>query len=86
MDAKPGYFLSSEVTRSSQVLYREYCILNCIPGLDVNFLVHLQSFANKDFFHQQTDETTSKFLPFVWKTWMIQTRKGLLVDIFRNRN
>ena len=35
-----------------------------ISGLKVNFLVHLQSFASKNFFHQQTDETTSKFFPF----------------------
>ena len=36
----------------------------------------------KIFFHQQTGETTSKFFPFVWETWMILTRKRLLVDIF----
>ena len=35
-----------------------------ISGLKVNFLVHLQSFASKIFFHEQTDETTSKFFPF----------------------
>ena len=52
------------------------------PGLEVNFLVHLQNFAGKIFFHQQTGETTSKFFPFVWKTWMILTCKSLLVDIF----
>ena len=30
--AKPRYFLSGEVTRSSPVLYHEYCILNCIQN------------------------------------------------------
>ena len=56
-----------------------------ITGLEVNFLVHLQSVARKLFFHQQTGETTSKFFPFVWETWMIPTRKRLLVDVFLTR-
>ena len=34
------------------------------PGPKVNFLVHLQSFACKIFFHSQTGETTSKFFPY----------------------
>ena len=33
-------------------------------GLEVYFLVHLQSFASNIFFHWQTGETTSKFFPF----------------------
>ena len=33
-------------------------------GPEVNFLVHLQSFACKIFFHSQTGETTSKFFPY----------------------
>ena len=55
------------------------------PGLEVIFLVHLQSFASKIFFHQQTGETTSKLFPFVWETWIILTRNRLLVDIFLTR-
>ena len=39
-------------------------------GLEVNFLVHLQSFASKIFFHKQTAEITSKFFPIVWDTWI----------------
>ena len=35
-------------------------------GLEVNFLVYLQSFASKIFFCWQTGEITSKFLPNVW--------------------
>ena len=33
MDAKSGYFISGDVTRSSPVLYREYCIQdgNLVP-------------------------------------------------------
>ena len=50
-----------------------------LRGLEVNFLVHLQSFASKIFFHWQTGEITNKFFPFVWETRMIQTRKRLLV-------
>ena len=34
------------------------------PGLEVNFLVHLQSFASNIFFHKQTGEIISKFFPF----------------------
>ena len=74
----------------SRSLSRGQPLLTCIntthvlqsTGLEVNFLVHLQSFARKIFFHQQTGETTSKFFPFVWETWMIPTRKRLLVDVF----
>ena len=47
--------------------------------------VQSQSFASNIFFHQQTGETTSKFSPFAWETWMILTRKRLLVDIFLTR-
>ena len=35
-----------------------------MTGLEVNFIVDLQSFADKIFFHQQTGETTSKLFPF----------------------
>ena len=34
--------------------------------LEVNFLVHLQSFASKIFFCWQTGEITCKFFPNVW--------------------
>ena len=54
-------------------------------GLEVNFLVHLQSFARKIFFHYQSGGTTAKFFPLVWETWMILPRKRLLVDIFFGR-
>ena len=54
-------------------------------GLEVIFLVHLQSFASKIFFHQQTGETTSNLFPFVCETWIILTRNRLLVDIFLTR-
>ena len=37
-----------------------------LAGLEVNFLVHLQSFASKIFFCWQTGEITNKFLPNVW--------------------
>ena len=47
-------------------------------GLEVNFLVHLQSFAIKIF-------STSKLFPNVWETCMILTRKRLLVDIVLTR-
>ena len=47
---------------------------NTPSGLEVNFLVHLQSFASEIFFHWQTGEITNKFFPFVWETRMIQTR------------
>ena len=56
-----------------------------MSGFKVNFLVHLHSFASKIFLHLQTGETTSKFFPFVWETWMILTHKRLLVDIFLTR-
>ena len=54
-------------------------------GLEVNFLAHLQSFASKNCLHKPTGQTTSKFFPFVWETWMILTRKRLLMDIFLTR-
>ena len=38
------------------------------------------------FFHSQTGETTRKFFPNVWETWMILTRKHLLVDTFLTRS
>ena len=47
-------------------------------GLEVNFSVHLQSLASKIF-------STSKFFPTVWETWMILTRKRLLVDVLLRR-
>ena len=56
-----------------------------LTGLKVNFLVDLQSFASKIFFHWETGEITNKFFPFVWETRMIQTRKCLLVDVFLSR-
>ena len=31
--------------------YEDYLIFTLKPGLEVNFLVHLQSFASKIFFH-----------------------------------
>ena len=58
---------------------------NVASGLEVIFLVHLQSFASKIFFDQQTGETTSNLFPFVWETWIILTRNRLLVDIFLTR-
>ena len=45
--------------------------LGFYPGLEVNFLVHLQSFASKIFYTEQTGETTSKFFPNVWEICMI---------------
>ena len=61
-------------------------LLSPLRGLEVNFLVHLQSFASKIFFHWQTGEITKTFFPFVWETRMIQTRKRLLVvDVFLSR-
>ena len=61
-------------------------LLSRLRGLEVNFLVHLESFASKIFFHWQTGEITNKFFPFVWETRMIQTRKRLLVvDVFLSR-
>ena len=58
-----------------------------LAGLEVNFSAHLQNLTSKIFFHQQTSgETTSKFSPNVWETWMILTRKRLLVDIFLTRS
>ena len=61
-------------------------LLSPLRGLEVNFLVHLQSFASMIFFHWQTGEITNKFFPFVWETRMIQTRKRLLVvDVFLSR-
>ena len=57
-----------------------------MAGLEVNFLVHLQSFASKIFYTEQTGETTSKFFPNVWETWMSPTHKRLLVDIFLTRS
>ena len=64
--------------------WQDKCLLSyrTRTGLEVNFLVHLQSFVSKIFFRLQTGETTSKFFPFVWETWMILPRKRLLVDIF----
>ena len=59
--------------------------LNVGSGLEVIFLVHLQSFASNIFFRKQTGETTSKLFPFVWETWIILTRNRLLVDIFLTR-
>ena len=56
-----------------------------ITGLEVNFLAHLQSFASRIFFPLETGDTTSKFFPFVWETWIILTRNHLLVDIFLTR-
>ena len=61
------------------------CSVPWPSGLEVNFLAHLQSFASKNFFHWPTGKTTSKFFPFVWETWMILTRKRLLMDIFLTR-
>ena len=42
----------------------DYLIVTLKPGPEVNFLVHLQSFASDNFFHLQTGETTNKFFPF----------------------
>ena len=56
-----------------------------LPGLEVNFSVHLQSLAVR-FFHYQTGETTSKFYPNVWETWMIVIRTLLLQDILLTRS
>ena len=42
----------------------DYLIVTLKPGPEVNFLVHLQSFASDIFFHLQTGETTNKFFPF----------------------
>ena len=57
-----------------------------MQGSKLTFLIsHLDSFASKIFFHWQTGETTSNLFPNVWETWMILTRKCLLVDIFLTR-
>ena len=61
------------------------CSAGTPTGFEVNFRVHLQSFASNIFSHQQTGETTSKLFRFVWETWIILTRKRLLVDIFLTR-
>ena len=54
-------------------------------GLEVNFLVHLLSFASKIFSTNKLVETTSNFFPKVWETWIILPGKRLLVDIFLTR-
>ena len=59
----------------SKVIVKELAFFLLQPGLKVNFLIHLQSFANKNI-------STSKFFPNVWQICMILTRKRLLVDIF----
>ena len=54
-----------------------------MSGLEVNYLVHLQSFARKIF---STSELVSKFFPNVWEIYMILTYKHLLVDIHSYQN
>ena len=59
---------------------RTLCLI--LPGLEVNFSVHLQSLASKIFSSSKlVRPSTSKFFPNVWETWMTLTRKRLLVDI-----
>ena len=55
-------------------------IVEIFAGLEVIFLVHLQSFASNIF-----PLAEIKFFPNVWATWMILTLKHLLVDIFVTR-
>ena len=48
-------------------------------GFEVNFSVHLQTFARKIFSTSKLVRLLmSKLFPDVWETWMILTRKCLL--------
>ena len=67
------YSMNSRCNPSSCLL----AVLAFFSGLEVNFLVHLQSFASNIFFHQQTGETTSKFFPFE----MSMTTSGIKIRI-----
>ena len=54
------YLLSTKLISKWDRLNTE---ININSGVKVNFLVHLQSFAGKIFFHLQTGETTSNYFP-----------------------
>ena len=54
-----------------------------ITGLEVNFLVHLQSFASKIFFTSKlVRPLANSFLLFGRHAWMILTYKRWVMDIF----
>ena len=69
-----------EVSLYLHVLTLHMCC--SLQGSKLTFQCTCKVLLERFFFYQQTGETTSKFFPFVWETWMIPTRKRLLVDVF----